>query len=126
MRGASAAANGATASMEQTKMNVEVFCSFVECSLSLVEFPRAREHSSVFVRVGIGQHDLLPAMPSFQKPRIIQITPQGCTDRAALPQVFDGFEQWHRHDACQVDSAKLRQPEKRKNVIRAGRAADDV
>ena len=43
------------------------FAARCKFAVGLIEFPRAGEHASVFVGVGVAEHDLLPASPGIEQ-----------------------------------------------------------
>src|SRR5690349_15568558 len=53
----SAAADRSSASMKQLEFDTTFTCASMKRLMGLVQFPGARQHSAVFVGIGIAQHD---------------------------------------------------------------------
>src|SRR5206468_12437822 len=56
-----AASDSSPAPMEQAKVDTEFSCCLMKFAVGLVEFPGAGKHASVFVGIGVAEHDFLPA-----------------------------------------------------------------
>ena len=59
--------HGSTATMKKAQLQAALARHAIERTVRLVQFPSACKHSTVFIRVGIPQHDLLPTMPGRQQ-----------------------------------------------------------
>src|SRR5215469_13942172 len=63
MRGPAAATDRSPSAMEETKFDAERLRGAMQLAMRLVKFPGAGEHATVFVGIGVAEHDLLPASP---------------------------------------------------------------
>ena len=106
VRGAASASNGAAAPMKQTKLHMMLVGGAVQFAMSLVQFPRAGEHAAVFIRVGVAEHDFLPASPGIEQGSILRISPEAAHDVGRGAQRVNGFKQRDRHQARIVRRAR--------------------
>ena len=122
MSGAAAAADGASAAMEEAKLDAEFLRHVVQFAVRFVNFPSAGKHASVFVGVGVAEHDFLPASPGIEQGRVLGITPHAPHNGSGSAQGIDGFEQRHRHQAGiafrsgDANACRFRQPDYREDV----------
>ena len=70
MRGTSAAANGPSTSVKNSEVNVAFTGHTMQFAMRFVDLPQTGEHATVFVAVGVAQHDLLFSTPGIQQPCI--------------------------------------------------------
>ena len=97
VRGTTAAAHGSTATVEEAKLYSTFLRRLMQFAMSFIEFPRAGEHASVFVGVGVAQHDFLPPSPGVEQRLIVGIAPEASHDSSGGAKRIDRFEQRHGH-----------------------------
>ena len=61
--GASAAADGAAATVEEAEVDAALPGDLVEGAVGLPDLPGAGDHAAILVGVGVAEHDLLAAVP---------------------------------------------------------------
>ena len=135
MRGSAAAAHRAAAAMEEAQLDAGLARHHVQVAMGAEDLPRAGQHAAVFVGVGVAEHDLLPVVPGGQELAIVGTAPQLAANGRRVAQVFDRFEERHRHQAgiepglrpiLQRDAAEPRQAHHGQHIFHRCGAADDV
>ncbi len=77
-----AAADRAATTVEEPQFYSMFLSCVVQLAMGFVELPCAGEHASVFVGVGVAQHDFLPSSPGIEQRLILGMTPDGAHDAA--------------------------------------------
>ena len=118
--------------MKQTKPHVILVGRAVQFAMSLVQFPGAGKHPAVFIRVGITEHDFLPASPGIQQGNILRISPEAAHHVGCRAQRVDRFKQRHRHQAWiirrsrHLHPASASEPDDIDHVLLRFRSADYI
>src|SRR5438874_7343183 len=118
--------------MENREINIALPRPAMQLAMSFVNLPKAGEHSSIFITVGIAQHDLLLAPPGIEQARIRPRAPEIAADLWAGAQILDGFEERYGHDArvpigrFDLNPGNCGEPHHIKDVLCGRGAADDV
>ena len=99
MRGPAAAAHRAAAAVEEAQLDAGLARHHVQIAMGAEDLPRGGQHAAVFVRVGVAEHDLLPVVPGVEQLAIVGPAPKLAADGGRVAQVFNGFEERHRHQA---------------------------
>jgi len=129
---ATAASDGAAASVKQPELYPALAGDRVKGAVGLVQFPGAGQHAAVFVGVGVTQHDLLPSMPRRQQCAVFGRTPHSAHHVGGVAQGLDGLKQRHGHKtgviarALRRNSSQRCQAEHRENIVLGLGSADDV
>ncbi len=132
---AASAPDRTSATVEETQFHSAFSRHTMQITMRLVQFPRAGQHSSVFIGVGVAQHYLLPSSPGIEQRLIVRMPPQAphraCPPRAenrstqtAAPA--SGRDHESRRRTSQSDTASLRQANNVEHIVLGLRAADDV
>src|SRR5580698_8154268 len=96
------------------------------------DLPSAGEHAAIFIGVGVTEHDFLTVVPCGEEPAIVGAAPEFTADLRCIAQIFNGFEEWNRHEArvafgaFDADTAETSETDDGENVVDTGGAADDV
>ena len=64
---AAASAHCAAATVKQLQAHITLARDHVQVAVRFVDFPRAGQHATIFVRIRVTQHDLLPALPRIEE-----------------------------------------------------------
>ncbi len=99
VRRAAAAADGAAAAVKEPQADAALARHLVQGAMGAEDLPGAGEHAAVFVGVGVAEHDLLGVAPGFQQLPIAGRLPELAADGGRVAQIFNGFEERHRHQA---------------------------
>ena len=67
MSGSAAAADRSAAAVEEAKLYSVFLRRLMQFAMRFIKFPGAGEHASVFVGVGVAEHDFLPASPGIEQ-----------------------------------------------------------
>src|SRR5262249_14600407 len=70
-----------SSAVEQPELDVVFAGSFMQRAVRLIQLPNTREHSTVFVRIGVAKHHFLPARPAIEQAPVIWIAPNFFHDR---------------------------------------------
>ena len=110
MRGSAAAAHRAAAAVEEAQLDAGFARDHMQVAMRAEDLPRGGQHAAVFVRVGVAEHDLLPVAPTGEEFAVVGTAPELAADGGRVAQVFDGFEERHRHQAGIDAGLRLRPP----------------
>src|SRR5688500_5842079 len=105
-----AASNRAPSSMKKREPHSAFPRCFMKSLVRLVKLPRAGEHASVLVRIGISEHDFLAAVPCIKTLAVSGIRPDTAANLRAVAQIFNRFKKRNRHESCGLHSRQFRQP----------------
>ncbi len=67
MSGASTAAHGAAAAVKEAQIDSALARGLMQFVLRFVQFPGAGQHASVFIGVGVAEHDFVGAPPGVEE-----------------------------------------------------------
>ena len=118
--------------MKEAKLYSILLRGAMQLTMSFVKFPGAGEHSSIFIRIGVAQHDFLPAPPGLEQRVIFGIAPQAAHDCSRGAKRLDGFEQRDGHQAgivyrsCNLHSRSLGETDYSLHILLRFSSADDV
>ena len=104
----------------------------MQVAMGFVQLPDAGQHATVFVGIGIAQHDFLPASPGIERRLIVRGSPDPFHHRSRSAQGLNRFEKRHRHQSRVIrgsrdaHAAGGRQFRDREDVVFRLRSADDV
>ena len=103
MGGTASAPDRTAATMEEAQFYSAFSRHTMQIPVRLVQFPGAGQHSSIFIGVGVAQHDFLPSSPGIEQRLIIRMPPQTPHDTARRAQRIDRLKQRHRHQTGSSD-----------------------
>ncbi len=140
MGGASAAADRASAAMEEAERDASFAGHLVQRAVRLPYLPCAGNHAAILVGVGVAEHHFLPMVPGFEQRLVGGGGPELAADGGRVAQVVDGLEERdglqagigavgaaRRADAAfDADAGEAGEPEDLEHVFGAGGSADDV